>query len=112
MNLLSPIIQTETAEDHAKKRIFMLTSEIFQQMKITHNEVYRTVWKHPSLTPQQVLDALGTNAASLFVLGADQISLILKYDPSFPEESWKPPFKVIFNEDGTVTVTDIPYDNP
>src|SRR4051812_45422786 len=39
-------------------------------MLTAYQQNMKRIWRNPSATPQQVLDALGTDAAELFRLGA------------------------------------------
>lgn len=108
MSLLqSPQLNRPTSEI-VKEQIQSLIPNLFTQIKSTQQTIFRLVWHNTRLTPQEVCDALGTDAQQLFELGADNVALILKYDSSFPTSNWKPPFVVQFNGDGTVTITDTP----
>jgi hypothetical protein len=64
-------------------------------------------WKHPQLTPQEVSDALGTSAGSLFAFYGDLKTAIETHRPSLPVPPVSAYGTVTVNPDGTVTVDSI-----
>ncbi len=77
---------------------------LLSQMTSFYASIFKSVWKHPKLAPQQVLDALGPDATQLFTLGALLQATILEAKPDTILPSV--PNQVTFNADGTVTVGD------
>ena len=67
------------------------------------------VWHNSQATPQEVMDALGTDGVELFENAAALVQCILtvKHD-ALTEYNWKPPFVYVPNNDGTVTITNTP----
>lgn len=105
MEILTPQPEPEAdAAQEAARQIRAHVQATWRRMRFSQAECFRMVWHHPDLTPQQVCDALGGEAWQLFALGSDLVDLILKYDPEFPEENWKPPVTPEFLEDGTVVI--------
>ena len=72
------------------------------QMKRTAKNVFNLVWNNSSLSPQEVCDVLGVDAAKGFDAHAKLQELIY-----FIDSSWVPlvpPVAYVKNEDGTVTI--------
>lgn len=108
MNILNFNNTPDDPKQLVMKMINLNVSTTFEQIKNSQRLIFKQVWEHDVLSPQEVLDSLGTDATSLLSIGSDSVSLILKYEPDFPSCFWKPPFVLRPNADGTVTVTDIP----
>jgi hypothetical protein len=60
------------------------------------------IFNHPSLTPQQSLDAFGTDAAALLVINQNFVTAINSILPG--AFALTIPYALTANEDGTVTV--------
>lgn len=113
MNILIPDSAPEPSEsEQVAKLLKEHVVRTWEQMKYAQSQSFGLLWRHPSLTPQEVCDALGSSASELFMVGGDLSTLILKYDPSFPPENWMPPVMPTFNQDGTVTIPPIPEPEP
>ncbi len=76
---------------------------MYHQLSIQHASIIEQVWANRSgLTPQQVLDAMGTDAADMFVLSLDLVGLVEKNKPGSMDLSMVRPYAI--NADGTVTI--------
>lgn len=71
-----------------------------------YTQALEMFWRHPNLTPQQVSDALGTQAESLFTFYSNTKQLVETRRPnSLPDVSDYG--TVTIHPDGSVTVTSI-----
>ena len=59
-------------------------------------------WNNPDFTPQQIADAFGTDATSLFMLSYQLQEVLLATDPNYVMLT--APVQVILNSDGSVTI--------
>lgn len=121
MAIASPIVTpptTPTTQDlqvRAKLKVTRVVDAANLQLYRSYNVAMDTVWRNPDgLTPQQVLDAFGTDAAELFTFAATARNTVntatpgtigddpdaAKYTISFPTDANSQPL-------GTVTVTAI-----
>jgi hypothetical protein len=76
---------------------------LFGDMLKVYNSCMSLVWQHPTLSPQQVLDAYGSDAAELFRLAATLKGAVnAAVAGTIPDNDTPKPFTI--NEDGTVTV--------
>lgn len=106
--LTSPNESEVDPAQEAARQIRAHVQATWRRMQWSQSECFRLLWHHPTLTPQEVCDALGPEAGELFALGASLSDLILQYDPAFAPEHWQPPVTPIFHPDGTVTIPGIP----
>lgn len=104
--------------------ISQLTEEVIENIKYTSREIFDElvkvqrkgidlVWNHPVLTPQQVVDGLGSDAIKVFqfhggltdyiksVAAADGVNVELKY----PTNSFT------VDQNGNITISSEPYAN-
>lgn len=99
--------QAQTAIEAAK-----ITERAFARMVRVQKEGIDLVWNNPNgLTPQEVCDGFGENAASIFMFhGAvtEAIMTVASMDGIEVNLSF-PTNKFTYNEDGTVTVLEEPY---
>ena len=72
-------------------------------LKMQHTEMFNMVWSNKDYTPEQIVEALGTKAASFFKLSSDTQDLLKEEDPSYIRLAT--PKKVTINKDGTVTLS-------
>ena len=77
-----------------------------QQVGITLNRGAQLVWRNGrGLSPQQVFDSLGTDAAALLAFAADIRAFVAAHDPGNPIADPKPDgVTIAANADGTVTI--------
>lgn len=79
------------------------TRRAYQNILASHIRLMRLVWRHPTLTPEQIFAALGTDAAEIVEASRAVLPLILKH--SLAHAILPPPnVTVTPNPDGTVTV--------
>ena len=76
--------------------------DLHGKMVYSFNHVAALVWNHPTLTPQQVFDGLGSRSANLFQLASLCASTIEAALPNTPLV--QPTYAYTINPDGTVTV--------
>ena len=113
---MSILTQTPQAISDSEK-LKRITNTIKSVSSRTYNELIRTqktgidmVWNNREFTPQQIIDALGTDALKIFDVHGKltdylvDISAIdgVEYTPALPTNA----FTV---EGGKITVTDLPY---
>lgn len=102
--------QLVIAKERVKKYIHENSKRFFDSMIRNYNDQMKTFWKNDNgLTPQQVSDALGVRAASLFILGGQLRTFILSINPAVESELENPVNKFTINPDGTVVILDEPY---
>lgn len=80
-------------------------------MKRAYVRGMNLIWtQEADIGPDEVIEALGTSAASLFAEGARLLAFILAIDPDW---SYPTPTRTFtINEDGTVTVDPAPEPEP
>lgn len=107
-----PIIQSKTSpatlsdfQGIVATQISATATSLLNQMIANYRLLFGLVWKHPKLTPQQVLDAIGTDAVQLFTLGALLQATILEASPQTILPSV--PNQIVFNVDGTIKVGEL-----
>ncbi len=75
----------------------------FQGLIGVYSDIAKRVWDNQQgLTPQEVMDALGTNAADLFQLSALLVTTVNTAKPGTLDG--EQPYEFTINPDGTVTV--------
>ena len=111
MSLLDNNNQELTKEQKKERAVQNLrsnTSVLFMRMIQTYEQGMRTVWNNQQgLTPQEVMDGLGTDAAEAVNLRQLLKQTIQQAKPD-QELSQRPEGKDLqINDDGTVTVVDV-----
>lgn len=111
---LIPDYQTTTippAKEFADSIIDDFDREL-QRRIFMHKAMFRKFWQTPGLLPQDIFDAMGIHAALFLQLGSKDLadiasSLALSgqsLDDYIKQAEYTPPFKIIINNDGTVTI--------
>ena len=79
----------------------------------TQKQGINMVWNNPSLTPQQVCDGLGNQAAKVFQFHSILTDTIVQIADTagVQPDILTPTFNFTVNSDGTVTVLSTPYDS-
>lgn len=107
----SPTPSVVAITERAVERIKDLSKSAFEDLVRVQREGIDSVWNHPTLTPQQIVDGLGDNALKVFqfhggltdyiktIAAVDGVSVELKY----------PSNAFTVNEDGSITITSDPY---
>jgi len=99
-----PSTGTAAMQAKAAMQITNKATLFFQSSVNTYNGLMVDFWNSTyGLTPQQVSDALGTKAASLFELGLLLKACITGANPSAVLTEPALPFTI--NQDGTVTIS-------
>jgi len=105
--LENPAKQLSVAERQARvaQNIRIQTFRFFTDIKKRYETLFNIVWDNPLiLTPQEVLDGMGTNAVELFQYSDIMRSMLMQVDASYTPP--QVPNQVSINPDGTVTVGD------
>lgn len=68
MTIFTPIIPTPTTAQQVADSVLSSSDDLYTQMLETYTANYAAVWLNPH--PDQVVAAMGTNAAKLFKLSA------------------------------------------
>jgi hypothetical protein len=116
MALLEPApnqpLTLEQKQNIAKNSIVNISRDIFNYCSRLQKDGIKAVWKNPhGLTPQEVIDALGTDAVKVFAMHAALTQLIVgvaQLDGVQPNISL-PTFAFTKHQDGTITVKGTPY---
>jgi hypothetical protein len=113
MSLVTKQIVVERTKEQIQKEVSVnLVREIqgtYEMLVRKYNDIMNRFWKHPKLSPQEVSDALGTDAVSLFQYGGALSTLIMSINPTEKRLS-VPVNKFKVNQDGTVDILDEPYE--
>ena len=112
MSILTRQTQTERTKDQIKadvaNTIAKESQEFYETLVRRYNDVMNKFWNHQKLTPQEICDALGTDAKSLFDNGTQLATMILTIKPT--EDRLKlPEFESVKNSDGSVVITETPF---
>lgn len=78
---------------------------IYNNMLNTYTRGVKLFWDNPNATPQEISNALGTDAKELFELHYKLGQLISSVDPIAIATGATVIGQFIMNEDGTVTIT-------
>ena len=115
MSLLNPQIQEPTTEQkvqRAVENIKRMAAQNYQMLVQAQRQGIQVVWENPQgLTPQQVVDGLGTSAVKIFDLHAQLTEAIIDIaaiDGVTPEIAL-PKKNFTRNSDGTVTILESDY---
>jgi hypothetical protein len=107
------VLTIEKKQERVSKRILNMTAQTYNQLVQTQKQGINMVWKNQQgLTPQQVCDSLGENASKVFDFHGiltEVIATIATIDGVEPDISL-PTNAFTRNEDGTITVSDQPYE--
>jgi hypothetical protein len=102
---------SQTAAEQAAAKLRKIADDLFAEMKKQYVAAYKLVWSNSSgLTPQQVCDAIGTDAATMFAASAKLSELLAMVAPSAASLSnvslaCPTGYAYTSNTDGTVTIT-------
>lgn len=109
LNRETQVVKTkEQIKEEVANQIARESQEFYETLVRRYNDVMQKFWKHNKLTPQEICDALGTDAESLFDSGSQLATFILTIKPT--ETRLKlPEFVSVHNADGTVTITETPF---
>lgn len=112
MSLLTQPSSIAAKQDAAKARIAAITRAVWNDLQIRQRDGMELFWQNPDgLTPQQVADAFGTDAAKLFTFNTALVEFLVAVGTSegvAPNIS-APTNAFTVNPDGTVTVLETPY---
>lgn len=97
---------TELAQIQIAEELAMITRRTYTSLCATQKRGIDAMWAHPELTPQQVADAVGTDAGKLMEFHAALTALLtslaamdgIEPDIKHPAGEWE------VNPDGTLTV--------
>lgn len=102
MAILATTLDEATQKVVDALRIKSVCAGTLASLVANYKSGFNIVWHNPKLTPQQVFDALGTDAGQFLSMAQDLATLILKYAPATVLPA--APKAMTVNPDGTVTV--------
>lgn len=91
-----------TKQAKCKQSIQQTLNAQYKSIIFNFTRIFALVWDNNDLTPQQVMDALGTDAAQLFQIASAMQTAVNSIQPDSLPQS--PPKSVTANDDGTVTI--------
>jgi len=96
----------EQKKELIAKRLVKQVQDVYNNLRQSYQDIYRMVWENPrELTPQQVLDGLGSEAAELFQLAGILLQTLETANPGSTDDLPKSdPSRYTINDDGTVTI--------
>lgn len=77
-------------------------TQSFMLLKNQFNAIFKQVWQNKDLTPQQIFDSFGTDAAQLFLIAGTIQQAMNTIVPDSVTQA--PPSPYTIHPDGTVTV--------
>ena len=90
-------------QDRMRQRISRMTSNIYTTMTNQHAQMFKLVFQNPlGLTPQEVVDSLGTDAGEAFTFSVLAQDLLEQIDPEYVRVESPVPYTI--NPNGTVTL--------
>lgn len=89
-------------KEAAKATLQILASQKYMQMVQSIEQMHDFFWKNIDLTPIEIAEALGTDAADALSIVDNILETLKKIVPETPD--LVVPFNVIKNPDGTVTL--------
>jgi len=104
MGIFDNNMTTENKSKDIADSLVNITKNTFDKIKISYSQGVQTFWNNPKATPQEIAEALGTNASEVFSLHYNLGALIATIDPSFLENTANLIGNFTQNEDGTVTI--------
>ena len=101
-------VKTKSAAEQLAAEIIGHSSAVAPFLVTTHQTIYNKLWKESfarGTSPQEVLNAMGSDAAKLFEQGGKLVEFLLTKDlASMTESEYTPKQTPVFNQDGTVTL--------
>ena len=96
---------TEQLIARTNSRIKKVSLNIYKTMENRHESVWDLIWNNKDgLTPQEILDSFGSDAAELFLFSGSIQAMLASAGAGYvPVET---PNEFVVNGDGTVTVGD------
>ena len=94
----------EQKKQRQKAKIQGLINSHFQTIQQGFSQVFASVWANPELTPQEVMDAFGSDAVALFQFANAFQNVMNTLQPGVLIQA--PPKAFTINQDGTVTITE------
>jgi hypothetical protein len=105
MGILDESSQEPDYAKAAAARIVNETRMTYRAVLEAFNGGARFFWRNECATPEQIALALGTDAKEVFELHARLGAFIAGIDPGLIQRGLAVVGTVVYNEDGTVTVT-------
>ena len=98
-------------KEAVKRDVINMGQRHYDQLCRIQKEGIDIMWNNPTLTPQEVSDAVGVDAAVLISAHGDLTEAIIKAATSSGiEPNIKLPTNAfVINQDGTVTISEDPY---
>ena len=92
----------EGKKEQAKARIKQKMSSQYRQLSSCLKSVYEDVWNNKDLSPQEVMDAFGSEAYELFTMSNSIIGVLNQAVPN--SVNVEAPNEYVINNDGSVTI--------
>lgn len=89
-----------------KSQLLVQMQMSFRRLSLDFEDLFTKVWENQDLTPQEVMDAFGTDAVQLFILAQATETYLNTILPG--TISATPPLPYAINENGTVTINPPP----
>lgn len=93
---------TEPTINNVVNEIIDRNTSLIEVCKEALIQNFNRFWNNPEYSPEQMLEAFGTDATALFQASYELGQLIKRADPEF--EPPTAPVEIQFNEDGTATI--------
>jgi len=106
MSVLNNNLTSERYAEEAANSLVRIAKNTFGKILNSYSNGVQTFWNNPRATPQEIADALGTDASEIFSLHYQLGQLIASVDPTLLEETSNLIGNFTQNEDGTVTITE------
>jgi hypothetical protein len=94
------------------KKIKQLNTQIYIKMRALHTQAFNQVWRDKDLTPKQIIEGFGTDAAALFQNSSQIQTILATVDPDYVPLAIPEGYTVTFNDNGSATVTEPTLDQP
>lgn len=92
----------EAEQQRVKTRVISRTQNLYVTMLNEYNAIMCCVWQHERLSPQEVLDSLGTKAVELAQLGGALKQFLLTINPQ--EKGIFPQPRELYVDNGRLVV--------
>lgn len=108
-NLIPAPDEAVTPAQVAAKQILTRMHAVAAECLSGHQECFNALWNNHTASPAEILNALGSHAASVFSRGADLVRFLLGADTGHPvasleQSEYIPPVAYTPHPDGTVTL--------
>jgi hypothetical protein len=82
-----------------------LNTKIYNDLKLAQRRAYGAFWHNQDVTPMQLAQKMGTDAAAYFMASAKVSEALSMMNPAHVPIAVPEGYEVAFGQDGTVTIT-------